>query len=361
MTGLLKGINLITLLACFLVVLVGWNYVVARRQLRGVRARRTRTEPIFARAEHHWTVRLENLGRRPVSAIRVRDGAGDEVQQWFVADLAGRDARTLHARAVFPRRGRLDGHPLRLACGYPLGLADVARADDAPEALTVLPPLGRLHRGTLRRLLNRSSPSIGQSRGTPCRLPTAQTEFHGLRDYRAGDSPRHIHWRTSARRGDLMVREFEEVPNDNLTLIVEAWTPVRPAGMLMLADADDELDPVLERTLGVAATVVWEWCRQKGDRFTLLLAGAQPHLLSGVTGRDFALQMLECLALEPGSDVVDTDSVGRLLEATELPPGPILALSTRGGTLAGPLERLLRRRIAAVNVGAGDEQVFFDP
>src|SRR5262249_49364986 len=65
------------------------------------------------------------------------------------------------------------------------------------------------------------APPSPRRRRRPRRHPTAQAEFHGLRAFRSGDSPRWIHWRTSARCGELMVREFEDVPPDHLVLVVE--------------------------------------------------------------------------------------------------------------------------------------------
>src|SRR5688500_7105737 len=63
-TGLVKSIHLITLLAWLLIVLVLWNFWVARRQLLHVRVRRLRSEPIFALSPHRWAVQLRNPGRR---------------------------------------------------------------------------------------------------------------------------------------------------------------------------------------------------------------------------------------------------------------------------------------------------------
>lgn len=351
-TGLAKSINLITLLACFLVVLVVWNYALAARQLRGLEVRRVETEPIFAGTPYPWTVKLHNTSQRAASGVRVRDGAGGQEQQWFVPEVAAGAALLLQGEATFPARGPISGQALTLVCGYPLGLAHVTRPAAGPPAWVVLPRLGRLQRGTLRRLLSRQSPSIGQSKGVPCHVPTAQSEFHGLRSYRPGDSPRHIHWRTTARRGEMMVREFEEFPNDNLLLIVEAWRPTDPEGAP---------DPTLERTISLAATVCWEWCRQKGDRLTLLLAGATPRLLTGVTGQALALELLECLALEPGTDQVDGAALVELLHRQrELPVGPALFVSSRGDALAELLASSLHRKVAAVDVRAGEEEAFFE-
>src|SRR5206468_4266786 len=108
---------------------------------------------------------------------------------------------------------------------YPFGLVRREAGLVPGEEIIVLPQLGRLHRGRLRRLLKQSAPTVGRIRRQLRRHPMAQAEFHGLRAFRSGDSPRLIHWRTSARRGELMVREFEEAPTDNLVLIFDPWLP----------------------------------------------------------------------------------------------------------------------------------------
>lgn len=51
------------------------------------------------------------------------------------------------------------------------------------------------------------------------KLADADLAFHALRPYEAGDDRRHIHWRTSARTGQLMVRQFTETRKSQLTIV----------------------------------------------------------------------------------------------------------------------------------------------
>jgi uncharacterized protein (DUF58 family) len=179
--------------------------------------------------------------------------------------------------------------------------------------------------------------------------PAAQLVFHGLRLYRPGDSPRLIHWRTSARLGEPMVREFEDPPENDLTLVVEARRP----------DHDPQAEAAFERLISLAATICWEWCRQRGDPFLLIVAGATARAVAGLTGPTLARQLLECLAVEPGSASPDTAAATRVLQEQTLPAGPVLVISPVGGTLADSLRPSVRRTVIGLECGAEQEGSLF--
>lgn len=347
-TGLLKGINLIILLACWVVVLIPWNWWVARRQLRDLTVAGVIPDFVFAQTPFRFTVELVNAGRRAVYGVTVREQAAP--QAWFVRCAPAGQTVRLEGEATLPRRGAYAWNRLRLACGYPVGLANVVRDTGRQEELVVLPRLGTLQRAVLRRWLSCHCPTQGAIRAAARRQPTAQLEFHGLRTFRPGDSPRHIHWRTTARRGELMVREFEDLPNDNLILIVDPWTPTR---------AVPGNNPDLERLLSVAATITWEWCRQKGDDFALAVHGESPVVLPGVTGRELALGALKELARVCGGPATSWPHLQALLEQASLPEAAVLLLTVRADAPLEELSQCLRRPVACVNVGLGEEQAFY--
>jgi len=350
-TGLIKSINLITLVACFLLAMLVMNYVLAGRQLRFLRARRLIDEPIFAGTLGSIIVQVHHP-RAAVHGIRLEDGTAPGTAAWFLPQLRKNDYLDLRHDLFFPHRGRYPWGPLHAVCGYPLGLVRRGRQLQEGRDVLVLPRLGELHAGVLRRFLSQASPTQGQARAYPRRHPSAQTEFHGLRSFRAGDSPRWIHWRTSARRGELMVREFEDMPLENLVLIVDPWLPANPT---------PEENERLELLLSLAATICWDWCRHKGDRLALVVAGEEVFVHAGTTGPDLALALLERLALENGCTPSNPAAVVKALGQAELPAGPILVVSTRAASLVSQVHQSLHRSAAHVNVTRNDHAGFFQP
>ena len=209
--------------------------------------------------------------------------------------------------------------------GYPFGLVQRQRDPGAGRGSIVLPRLGRVTAAGC------GASSAGPRRcrvaacGRPGRSRWCRRNFTAFGPTSSGDSPRWIHWRTSARRGELMVREFEDTTNDNLLLVVDPWVPAELAaiappvlGQLCAADR------VLEDTVSLAATICWEWCRQRDDHCTLAIAGPAPIVCSGITGRELAERCLEKLSILRGSPDSRAAACAYRLAPARMParPGP---------------------------------------
>ncbi len=79
--------------------------------------------------------------------------------------------------------------------------------------------------------------------------PGVSGEFLSVREYRPGDSLRHIHWRTSARANRLIVREFEEDNRPSLILALDLR-----AGSVIGSEEDNSL----ELAIKIAASLAHE-------------------------------------------------------------------------------------------------------
>jgi uncharacterized protein (DUF58 family) len=344
-TGLFRSINLINLLACFMLAALLHNLWSARRQLRSLRGQRFVEQALFAQTTSPVTLEISNGRARAAHGLALIQQGEME----FIANLRGRQTVDVNMPLLFPERGRHTLGPYRVRCGFPLGLAEFERILAAEEEIIVLPRLGTLRRAALTRHLQQHSPTTGQARTVPRRHPAAQTDFHGLRVFQPGDSPRWIHWRSSARRGELMIKEFEETPTDNLILFVD---PYRPG-----PDADDAN---LELAISLAATICWEWCRQKGDRILLAIGGDDPIVLGGITSTELALDMLWHLAVQTGSSRTDVPLLLERLGDVELPTAAVMVVSTHACAFFDDLQQEMHRTIAEVDVSQRQYEEFFE-
>ena len=105
------------------------------------------------------------------------------------------------------RRGKIDFPATKIILPDPLGIfqKSITLAPD-PSSVTVLPKRYKLPELDLEGI------SRNQIGGQSVSRATGQTdEVVGLREYRPGDPPKHIHWRSWAKTGKPMVREYEDV------------------------------------------------------------------------------------------------------------------------------------------------------
>jgi uncharacterized protein (DUF58 family) len=364
--GLHRRINLLLLLGDVLFVITLLNLLAAGRSIRGLKARRRLDEWLFARTPCSVEVQVSNQSQSARVGLRINDEGPSHAAAWQIDCLPAQGSVTWRRQVILPQRGRCTWGTLRTSSGYPFGLVERRRLLTAEESVTVLPSLGWLHRGRfLCHMRELSVPSRdAHLRQKPRPSAGAQAEFHGLRSYRSSDSPRLIHWRTSARRGELMVREFEDEPSDNLVIIVDPTlsppsSPPVPGGKE--GGGGVSLREQFEEMVSLVASICWEWCRQRDDRLVLATATSEPLVLDGLTGPTLARRILECLAvLECSPGAVDTALLGRL-QARRLPTALVVVIALGRSALSEPLRRALGRRVHCLDATRTDCFDFYKP
>ena len=120
-----------------------------------------------------------------------------------------------------PRRGKYRFRDLDLGPVRRSAWSSAASRSRLPDEIVVYPRIGQLTRRWFQLQRQASENRLGKRHDRSAQ----QEEYHGLRDYRPGDSPRWIHWRTSARRGELMVKEFEQENEQDLAILIDPWLP----------------------------------------------------------------------------------------------------------------------------------------
>jgi len=359
--AVIRDINLLVLLFGMLVGPLLYSWIAVVLSLRGVQVTRQLPAEVVAGEPFEVQLTLTNGKRRFNSwAVAVDDRIAPIVAPAGMQAIAGGvlffrtpagHSSLGSYRACLTTRGQYRLGPLTVSSRFPLGLVRRSMVFDDLATITVLPRLGRLQPGW-------SLPKPGTmqaSRSSDRRRGMLEGEFLGLREWRSGDSTRWIHWRTSARKGELMVRQFERQQNYDLALLVDLWQPANPT------PKDRER---VELAVSLAATMLREHCRNSGGHLWLLIAGRDTALVRGAASLALFRDGLEILALE---QAVSRDHLPELvaLAGREVPAAARLTLiSTRKHSaeswqpslLQAPDDRMagVWSRIETIHVGSDD-------
>ena len=153
-----------------------------------------------------------------------------------------------HARYVLERlrRGRYAFEGSVAVIEDPFGLERVEQPLDSPGALLVYPRLVELV-----RLFSEGGTRSHDGRRLLLRRPSG-FDLHSVREYEHGDSLRKVHWRTTARRAQLMVKELEDAPRDEVAVVLDADPEAVVGGELRRAGPGGGVAPALARPPGAA-------------------------------------------------------------------------------------------------------------
>ncbi len=229
------GTNLLYLILAMLLSLIVISGVLSELDLRGLRVSRRLPSHVFAGEDVRVHVAVLNPRRHlPALAIEVQErsgpfgpaGSNAPGPKGFVFKLDPGERAVRGYRLAVPRRGAYALTGIELATRYPFGFFVKYAQAELKAELVVYP--------TPRELAPDLMPARGQGGEVRMRRPTftfSPDEFHGLRDYRAGDNPRWIHWRSSARLSRLVVKEFEPRRARRTAVVLDPFVPPDAGGV----------------------------------------------------------------------------------------------------------------------------------
>jgi uncharacterized protein (DUF58 family) len=272
-----------------------------------------------------------------------------------------REGRHLWARYVLPAvpRGRYRLEKAVAVVEDAFGLERRERPLGEGAALVVYPRLT-----ALERLFSETGEHARDGRRLLLQRPSG-FDLHSVRDYVEGDSLRKVHWRSTARRGQLMVKELEDSPREDVAVILDAWrgcsrpvfdVAVRAAGSILQAYAQRSRRAAL--VLGGAVVEV-QRVQAEGDwrRALELLAGAEAdgveppaRLLAGE--RNPAALALDLVVVTPR---LDPTFVERLIQRARARRNSALVYVDGAHDRAPLLLRLQAAGVAVAVLREGDD------
>jgi uncharacterized protein (DUF58 family) len=202
------------------------------------------------------TVSVANVGAMPTPRSWVLDlvpGAEGATPPAELPSLRGlaRGSRRSSVRPVLrydltpERRGIHEVGPLAVEEHDPFRLMGLRHVAGSTSRLVVTPRLADLAAEPGGQLS-----SEGESERVQRRSDGGEDDL-GTREYRAGDPMRRVHWRATARHGELMVRQEEQRSSPRSLVLLDT----RAAGFPLHADDDGDSDRAFERAVAFAASV----------------------------------------------------------------------------------------------------------
>ena len=259
-------------------------------------------------------IRNSELRKAPIkdnSAFRIPNSA------FFFSQLPPNQKTTREFVLQIDRPGEYRLEPVELISRFPLGLFEcrvrVGRAatfwvypallDDLPEDLIQL--TAQSWDGVSRET-NHSSRNVG--------------DFHSVSAYRPGEDVRLIHWRSSARLGDLVIRQFQPPLGAWLGIVVDmtppeelrvascelrggkAPLPIRADRVGCEENESNALPEEIQHNIKLAATVIYRLCSKTAEysgretQIVLALSNSPDNIVSGRADSNFFHQAMQTLA-----------------------------------------------------------------
>lgn len=244
LAALNTGNNLIYMLTALMFTLAFLDIVSGYRNLKKIHGTIQLEEPLYAGATYPVTSEFSNSRRGPAFLVRLA------VPETDIATIAPRvDANAtvdVTGSVKFKSRGRLSLSKSRLSSGFPFGFFINYRTQKSDQSFLIYPELT-----DVQDLLR----TVVSSTGTGLFHHPGGEDFTDIRSYRFGDPMRHIHWKATARTGNLMVKEFR--------------VGIPPKVTVVLDNSTGSTRQVFEKAVSITASLI-ETLFQDGYRVRLL-------------------------------------------------------------------------------------------
>ncbi|MBX3201548.1 MAG: DUF58 domain-containing protein [Labilithrix sp.] len=205
-----------------LVAMCGAEALAGRR--RRVEAERRAAAIFSVGRPNAVTIVLSNRSDRAIAGTVMDDPIEDATVTGLPGhfEIPARGTAELRYEITPTRRGqrRLGGVTVRYA--LPLGLLSRQERVELPEIVDVYPDVHAARALEMLRRQGREDARVGS-----LRVRGGDTEFERLRPYQRGDEMKHVDWRASARRDDLVARQYQAESNQNVVFALDVGRGMR--------------------------------------------------------------------------------------------------------------------------------------
>ncbi len=294
------GTNLLYLILAMMLSIIITSGILSEMNFRRITFTRHLPSAVFAKEPFTIEIVVRNDKRRSSTfSLDVAEAMGGKVPgspmggSSFVRDrltvtalsVAPGGKEVLSYRGALTKRGIAQFNTIEISSAYPFNFLIKTMKTDLPAKVVVYPEVRPVREDML--ITNRWMREIQSRLALPRR---GEDEFHGLREFRPGDSYRKIHWKSSAKASGLLVREYEERRTDRMAVVIETFS-----GSKSFTEGKFERGAIL------AASILTHYLR-KGFEIGLYGCLPRPRFLPPERGRHQYFRLLDALGrMKPSS------------------------------------------------------------
>ena len=277
LAGTNTGNNGLYMVLALMLSTLGVSGLLSRNNVRALRVVLAPPGELFAETPAAFEVTIENLGRRLPRWMLVLS-LGTEISSTALFPyVPARGRRSATLQITPPRRGRYKISTAHLGTLFPLGFFRKGSRQTIARELLVFPRLAKGDQVTIE-----TSAQLGPR---PSRRPGLGHDLHSLRLLRPGDDPRRIHWKQTARTGEMIYMEREAEQQRRVSIVLD--------NALDLSDGSRAHD-LLEERISEAASAAVEYLKM-GFEVELVSRTAQVPFGGGRRQRRVLLEALALL------------------------------------------------------------------
>jgi uncharacterized protein (DUF58 family) len=374
--AVLRDVNLLVILAGTLLALLLIQWRVCSKSLYGLTLYRKLPRSLQARKDFEIELTVTNPKRwlgawlvlaqdriihtpfRPVSK-QVSQSIG-----LLFSSVPPGSCRTQRYRCSVQQRGNYDFLGSEITSRFPLGLMRGILPIKSVGSFTVQPAIGKLLPGWVELFDGK----VTGFKHRKSRSVSDEGEFFGLRAYHPGDSPRWIHWRSSARMNELMVKQFQRTDSRELVIVLDLHSPSSAKKEAFEAYCRTE-DLAVEFVASIAQNVA----TSNYAVLTVAIADHDPTLALRIQTRGQNTALLDRLGIAHGSEVDTLPKTLGLLEREYRRVENLIVVSTRTKQLGlqgsnsedsaknVPSSVVFWRRVVWLDTSNDEISRFFDP
>ena len=331
--------------AAVVLVLSARTWVGAKAwDVRASRSIRPSRVPAGGEARVFVSVYNHDARRSPLLVVKDSFTDGRPAGVFAVAPLAPGETRSASYRLAAARRGVLDFKPLEIELSDPFGLARVRRVAAPAASLTVHPKVELLPHGSI------PSDSDRDQRVAVPILGTGGDEFYALREYQLGDDLRHVHWVSTARTDELMIRQPQNLWRGKTTVVFDARASLHD---------HQSFEEALVATASLAASGL-----RSGMQVRVLVVGGQETGFGMGAGHEGRVLDTLAIASPTNGGPLSTElrragARGTVIVVTteSVPAGDLSAAARANGRSDAVIVMLGRRSAGPAAVASGRERV----